>query len=267
MDKDQQNYEEISNSTNIEPETENEILFGSFSATLTKGVRSQAWIEIANFARSVNLIPRDKKWTYARDVLWQNIKKATMAKRDITTKTGKEGMGKLTEIDELVLEILGKESPHFYGLGVKEIIPSLESANPISGLSNFSSKTSIHHEIGDDNDGFENIDDSPQPVTHQSSHGLKKRKRPTTPQHLKRDDEDECLSEMDPIMKELYKAKIYKTRLEILDLETKLGLPGSDFTRDFPDDSIRRSTTTVLDMPGTSTLMERHKTFILGERF
>ncbi|KAL7635350.1 UNVERIFIED_CONTAM: hypothetical protein RMT77_014417 [Armadillidium vulgare] len=241
----------------IKIKSKKEILFGSFSPTLTKEVRSKAWIDIASFARSVHLIPRDKKWTYARDVLWPNIKKSTMAKRDITTKTGKEGMGKLTEIDELVLEILGMESPPFCGLGIKEMTPSKDSASSISRLSNFSAKRSIHHEIGDDNDGLENIDDSPQPVTHQSSHGVKKRKRPTTPQHLKRDDEDQCLSEKDSIIKELYKAKIYKTRLESLDLETKLGLPRSDFTRDLLGNSITRSTTTVLDRPGTSTLMER----------
>ncbi|RXG73028.1 hypothetical protein Avbf_03234 [Armadillidium vulgare] len=71
-----------------------EILFGSFSHTLIKEKKCQAWIEIADFAKSVCLIPRDKEWTYARDVLWRNIKKATMAKRDNITKTGKGGMGK-----------------------------------------------------------------------------------------------------------------------------------------------------------------------------
>ncbi|KAB7501089.1 hypothetical protein Anas_13231 [Armadillidium nasatum] len=50
--------------------------------THTKEKKCQAWIEIADFAKSVCLIPRDKEWTLAGDVLWQNIKKATMAKRD-----------------------------------------------------------------------------------------------------------------------------------------------------------------------------------------
>ncbi|KAB7503119.1 hypothetical protein Anas_12882 [Armadillidium nasatum] len=38
--------------------------------------------KMLDFAKSVCLIPRDKEWTLAGDVLWQNIKKATMAKRD-----------------------------------------------------------------------------------------------------------------------------------------------------------------------------------------
>ncbi|RXG52500.1 hypothetical protein Avbf_11887 [Armadillidium vulgare] len=48
------------------------------------------------------------------------LKKATMAKRENITKTGKGGMGKYTEVDELVLDILGKEYPLICGLGVKE---------------------------------------------------------------------------------------------------------------------------------------------------
>ncbi|RXG52067.1 hypothetical protein Avbf_14942 [Armadillidium vulgare] len=42
------------------------------------------------------------------------------AKRDNITKTGKGGMGKYTEVDELVLDILGKESPLICGLGKRK---------------------------------------------------------------------------------------------------------------------------------------------------
>ncbi|KAL7637970.1 UNVERIFIED_CONTAM: hypothetical protein RMT77_011583 [Armadillidium vulgare] len=38
-----------------------DILFGSFSHILTKEKKCQAWIEIAEFAKSVCLIPRDKE--------------------------------------------------------------------------------------------------------------------------------------------------------------------------------------------------------------
>ncbi|RXG67468.1 hypothetical protein Avbf_08543 [Armadillidium vulgare] len=76
----------------------------------------------------------------------ENIKKATMAKRENITKTGKGGMGKYTEVDELVLDILGKGiSPYLW---------------PWSN---------IHHVLVDVNEGPEIIDDCPEPVPHQSS--------------------------------------------------------------------------------------------------
>ncbi|KAL7634495.1 UNVERIFIED_CONTAM: hypothetical protein RMT77_006297 [Armadillidium vulgare] len=225
-----------------------EILFGSFSHTLTKEKKCQTWMEIAEFAKSVCLIPRDKEWTYARDVLWQNIKKATMAKRDNINKTGKGGMGKFTEVDELVLDILGKESPLICGLGVRESMASTECASSVSGVSNFLSPANIHHVKVDVN---EDTDDCPEPVPHQSSqHEEKKRKRSTTPKRLKVDD-DHRESEKDKLMNEFFRVKIFKTRLEILDLETKLGLPRSEYTK-----YLSRSTSNVLDnLPGTSTLI------------
>ncbi|RXG51656.1 hypothetical protein Avbf_12749 [Armadillidium vulgare] len=125
---------------------------------------------------------------------------------------------------------------------------STECASSVSGVSNFLSPANIHHVKVDVN---EDTDDCPEPVPHQSSqHEEKKRKRSTTPKRLKVDD-DHRESEKDKLMNEFFRVKIFKTRLEILDLETKLGLPRSEYSKD-----LSRSTSNVLDdLPGTSTLI------------
>ncbi|KAL7639747.1 UNVERIFIED_CONTAM: hypothetical protein RMT77_009157 [Armadillidium vulgare] len=87
-----------------------------------------------------------------------------MAKRDNITKTGKGGMGKYTEVDELVLDILGKESPLICGLGVRESMASTESTSSVSSASNFLSPANIHHVKVDVNEDPEKTDDCPEPV-------------------------------------------------------------------------------------------------------
>ncbi|RXG55101.1 hypothetical protein Avbf_07074 [Armadillidium vulgare] len=84
----------------------------------------------------------------------KNTLNFSKAKRDNITKTGKGGMGKYTEVDELVLDILGKESPLICGLGVRESMASTECASSV---------------IVDVNEDPEKTDDCPEPVPHQSS--------------------------------------------------------------------------------------------------
>ncbi|KAL7633088.1 UNVERIFIED_CONTAM: hypothetical protein RMT77_016449 [Armadillidium vulgare] len=69
-------------------------------------------------------------------------------------------------------------------------------------------------------------------------------------------DDDQCDSEKDKLMKEFFRIKIFKTKLEILELETKLGLPRSKFTKELSDNCMTWSTSNVLeDLPGTSSLI------------
>ncbi|KAL7632057.1 UNVERIFIED_CONTAM: hypothetical protein RMT77_017620 [Armadillidium vulgare] len=64
--------------------------------------------------------------------------------------------------------------------------------------------------------------------------------------HLKIDD-DQLDSEKDKLMKEFFRIEIFKTKLEILELETKLGLPRSKFTKELSDNFMMRSTSNVLE--------------------
>ncbi|KAL1488796.1 hypothetical protein ABEB36_014594 [Hypothenemus hampei] len=97
-----------------------DIVFGAFSENLRKEHKINKWKELATLAQSICLMPLEKNWTYARDTLWQNIKKMTMLKLDNAKKTGTGGLGKMSEIDKTVLEIIGKDSPVVCGLGVKD---------------------------------------------------------------------------------------------------------------------------------------------------
>ncbi|VEN34301.1 unnamed protein product [Callosobruchus maculatus] len=91
-----------------------DILFGAFSEKLRKQDKVNKWKEMAEVAKT------DKDWTYVRDTIWQNLKKTAMLKIDNAKKTGTGGMGTLTEVHNMVLEIIGKESPVMCGLGVAE---------------------------------------------------------------------------------------------------------------------------------------------------
>lgn len=55
-----------------------EVLFGAFSDTLRKEDKVKQWKELASLAQSICLMPLEKDWTYARDTLWQNLKKSAV---------------------------------------------------------------------------------------------------------------------------------------------------------------------------------------------
>lgn len=72
-------------------------------------------------AHNVELTSK-KDWTYFRDVSWPNLRRYSIDKRDRINKTGEGGgtKAKLTEVDELVLDIIGRDSAVVHGLLVEE---------------------------------------------------------------------------------------------------------------------------------------------------
>ena len=85
--------------------------------------KRKAWISIFENLRAHNVELTSKKdWTYFRDVSWPNLRRYSMDKRDRTNKTGEGGgkKAKLTEVDELVLDIIGRDSAVVHGLQVEE---------------------------------------------------------------------------------------------------------------------------------------------------
>lgn len=55
-----------------------EVLFGPFSATLTKEKRNKAWTSIGEYAKSIGALPNGKDSLYVRDVWWPNVRKMSM---------------------------------------------------------------------------------------------------------------------------------------------------------------------------------------------
>ncbi|KAJ9581681.1 hypothetical protein L9F63_023145 [Diploptera punctata] len=101
------------------------ILFGTFSPTVTKEIKKTLWREIRDYAVEIGVVTNDKDYSYVRDTTWPNMKSRTMLKVDNASRTGMNGgsSSKLDNIDQLVLQILGKDSPVIHGLGVEETFP------------------------------------------------------------------------------------------------------------------------------------------------
>uniref|UniRef100_A0A915HQC2 Uncharacterized protein n=1 Tax=Romanomermis culicivorax TaxID=13658 RepID=A0A915HQC2_ROMCU len=101
------------------------ILFGSFSDTLTKEDKTAAWKSIVDDRAQIygfNPVPTGKPWSHIRDSIWPKFKNYTMRNRDAKQKTGEPGGAdvKYSKIDLKVLDIIGSKSPAVEGLNVPE---------------------------------------------------------------------------------------------------------------------------------------------------
>ncbi|KAL1516245.1 hypothetical protein ABEB36_000164 [Hypothenemus hampei] len=99
-----------------------EILMGAFSEKLTKADKNKAWGEVHEKAVALGIVPSNKNFMYTRNTFWQNVRKNTMKKLDARKKTGEKGGKecKLNEIDNLVCDIIGRDSPVIEGLLTRE---------------------------------------------------------------------------------------------------------------------------------------------------
>ena len=75
---------------------------------MTKKAKQEAWEKIRTQLNGVGTNVDSAKTL--RDVLWANIRRGTLKKVSDSKKTGEGGSGKLTELDETVLDVLGRES-------------------------------------------------------------------------------------------------------------------------------------------------------------
>ena len=79
-----------------------------FSSTVIKKAKQQAWENILSQINGVGANVDSIKTL--RDVIWANIRRSTIKKVSESKKTGAGGSGQLSELDETVLDILGRES-------------------------------------------------------------------------------------------------------------------------------------------------------------
>ena len=98
-----------------------EVLMGAFSPTLTKIMKQEAWEEIRqaliNIGVLEKVIPSIEK---LHDGLFSDYKRYFKAKYDAMQKTGGEGK-KMTQADEIMLEIIGPESATLKPVPVKQL--------------------------------------------------------------------------------------------------------------------------------------------------
>jgi hypothetical protein len=117
-----------------------DILFGAFSPTLTKDMKAACWQQIIQQcgALGIKLIPHGKDWTYVRDIIWcSNVRMPTIRKVDKTKKTG-SGFVLMTDLDNLVLDVIGRDSEAVKGINVCESWTSPNSINKTSSSSSSS---------------------------------------------------------------------------------------------------------------------------------
>ena len=79
------------------------IVLAPFSSTVTKKVKQEAWEKIRRQLNGVGANIDSAKTL--RDVLWANIRRATLKKVSESKKTGTGGSGELTELDETILDV------------------------------------------------------------------------------------------------------------------------------------------------------------------
>ena len=101
---------------------EKHILFGSYTPSLTREKKSETWMDIVKRRISVSgFDPTNcKGWQYLRDTTWPNMRQYSVKKRDLTRRSGASGGIVLTEVDHLIFEIIGKDSPGLEGLPVRD---------------------------------------------------------------------------------------------------------------------------------------------------
>lgn len=191
-----------------EIEKHKHILFGSFSEKLCKKDKSEAWKNIFEIGKSFGLFGQ-KEWVYLRDVFWPNIRKSTMGKIDNARKTGTGGGKdyKLNEIDNKVLDIIGKESPAVTSLNILESLD--ERCEIIS-------------------DTIENLEVSPD-LPNTSTISLSTQ-APAKRKINQKEMDTNLRNKKIKLQVEHLELQNYKLKLEILKLEKDLDLTPSKFT-------------------------------------
>lgn len=94
------------------------IVLAPFSSTVTKKAKQQAWENILSQMNGAGANVDSIKTL--RDVIWANIRRSTIRKVSESKKTGAGGSRQLSELDETVLDILGRESANLEPVKVED---------------------------------------------------------------------------------------------------------------------------------------------------
>ena len=90
-----------------------EILIGKFTPSVTQKARDQKWTEIYTHLTGLGAVVEDVNML--RFTVYPNISKATRRKRDQAKSTG-QGPPNWTELDEIILDIIGRDSAAAIGI-------------------------------------------------------------------------------------------------------------------------------------------------------
>lgn len=93
-------------------------VFGKFGPSVSYDSKRCAWEEVAEQLKITGA--KFKDWKELRDLQFSNIQRATKQKLAKATKTGQGKQDAMTEIDNLVIQILGPESGKIKPLDVED---------------------------------------------------------------------------------------------------------------------------------------------------
>jgi hypothetical protein len=105
------------------------VLFSTFGPTVTKRLKDQTWNEIREHLCSLGSVIPDVKTL--RDVEWYNLKKAVLKRYNDSLKTGASG-SKLTQVDEVVMDVVDRESVNVRALNIPDMDLTFNSFSSVS---------------------------------------------------------------------------------------------------------------------------------------
>ncbi|TRY79175.1 hypothetical protein TCAL_16100 [Tigriopus californicus] len=106
------------------------LLIPRFNASLTKRDKLNTWSAVAQYMRSLGVIVESP--AFLRDTVLGNLRRGTVKRFADQKKTGAQG-GKWTELDDVIMDIEGRETANVMGVGVPDLGSNL---TPNSLMSN-----------------------------------------------------------------------------------------------------------------------------------
>lgn len=233
-------------------------LFGPFSSERTVQMKCKIWTNIVEKAKSLGLVATCKDYKYMRDVFWQNIKRQSLNKRENMQIHGKEF--KRSPIDDLVYDIIdntsslhqqqtslqnhetfvlssAKPAPR-HSVMLKtdhldlDFIKEDEHEETANILIDETAEVTIEKVDQSEDDQFHQEDDSSlvedePPFTNGAERAIYVYDR-----SKQKIDEGKLKKRKLQLEIDFLELQNYKTQLEVLDLESKLGITPSKFTKE-----------------------------------
>ncbi|CAG7832732.1 unnamed protein product [Allacma fusca] len=191
-----------------------DVLFGNFTSELENIQKKKAWVDILVKAQSIGACNSSRKWEFVRDSMWGNWKSRTLQKRDNANKTGRGG-GKdcvMTPMDDMILDIIGRDTPNVVGLNLPQ------TGDPLPATPAVTDVVAIRSE---DNQPAT----PPRPSTNP----------PVMQTPLTRKSKDaEMLKRKRKLQIELLEVEIYHKKLICLGMERQLRVQQSQFSKELP---------------------------------
>lgn len=188
-------------------------LFNESCDKTAKENRVLEWKKVLRVCQMLGVIPSNKDYVYVRDVFWANLKKHTLAKRDAKL-SGSPGVH-FSPLDLVILEILGEEETVRGELNVADIFAyANRRLAERKAKKNENKKTRVK---------------DVSPLTKQK---LEKLNMDQPPKDTKSEISDEQLASERRLELEYLELKTYRLKLELMELEYKLNLEPSEFTRE-----------------------------------